>query len=89
MLSRDREVIEALRELAEQHHRWGFWKCYRRLRLDGHEWNHKRVYRVYRELGLNLCRKTKKRIPTRDPLTMEVPARPNAIWSLDFMQDML
>jgi len=88
-LERDRPVIEALQELVEKHNRWGFWKCFRRLRLDGHEWNHKRVYRVYRELGLNLRRKTKKRIPTRDPLPMEVPARANAIWSLDFMQDTL
>jgi len=88
-LERDRPVIEALQELVEKHNRWGFWKCFRRLRLDGHEWNHKRVYRVYRELSLNLRRKTKKRIPTRDPLPMEVPARANAIWSLDFMQDTL
>ena len=88
-LDRDRDLIEALQELVEKHNRWGFWKCYGRLRLDGHEWNHKRVYRVYRELGLNLRRKTKQRLPSRDPLPMEVPDRPNAIWSLDFMHDTL
>jgi len=44
---------------------------------------------VYRELGLNLRRKTKKRLPSRDPLPLEVPDRPNAIWSLDFMHDTL
>lgn len=88
-LERDREVIEALQEIVEDHNRWGFWKCYRRLRLDGHDWNHKRVHRVYRDLGLNLRRKTKKRVPTRDPLPMEVPSIPNEIWSLDFMHDTL
>jgi putative transposase len=88
-LERDGTVIEALHAIVEEHNRWGFWKCYRRLRLDGHGWNHKRVYRVYRELGLNLRRKTKKRVPTRDPQPMEAPGIPNEIWSLDFMHDAL
>ena len=88
-LERDREVIEALHALVEKHNRWGFWKCYRRLRLDGHGWNHKKVHRVYRELGLNLRRKTKKRVPTREPQPMEAPCIPNEIWSVDFMHDAL
>jgi len=88
-LKRDRKLIEALQAIVEEHNRWGFWKCYGRLRLSGHEWNHKRVLRVYRELGLNLRRKTKKRVPTRDPLPMAVPSISNVIWSLDFMHDAL
>jgi putative transposase len=88
-LERDREVIDALQELVEEKPSWGFYLCYKRLRLNGHKWNHKRVYRVYRELGLNIRRKTKKRLPVRDPLPMEVPDRPNAVWSLDFMSDSL
>jgi putative transposase len=59
-LERDREVIDALQELVEEKPSWGFYLCYKRLRLNGHKWNHKRVYRVYRELGLNIRRKTKK-----------------------------
>jgi putative transposase len=39
-------VVAALTALVEQHGRWGFWKCFARLRLDGSRWNHKRVYRV-------------------------------------------
>jgi len=69
--------------------RWGFWKCYDRLRLDGRSWNHKRVLRVYREMRLNLPRRTKKRLPRRERQTLEVPAAPNAIWALDFMSDAL
>lgn len=88
-LERDREVIEALKSLVEQHNRWGFWKCYDRIRLDGHIWNHKRVYRVYRELGLNMRRKTKKRVLTREPQPLDAPALPDVIWSLDFMHDTL
>ena len=88
-LERDREVIDALQELVEKKPRWGFYLCCKKLRLDGHKWNHKRVYRIYRELGLNIRRKTKKRLPIRDPLRMEVPDRPNAVWSVDFMNDSL
>jgi putative transposase len=44
-----------------EHPRWGFWKYYDRMRLDGHPWNHKRVYRVYCALRLNVPRRTRHR----------------------------
>ena len=88
-IKRDREVIDALQVLVEKHRRWGFWKCFQRLRLDGLPWNHKRVYRVYTELGLNHRRRTKKRLPKRNVQPLEVPAAPNAVWSIDFMHDTL
>lgn len=53
-VKRDAEVIEALNELVEMHPRWGFWKYVERLRVLGHGWNHKRIYRVYCGLGLPL-----------------------------------
>jgi putative transposase len=88
-LARDLEVIEALQELAETRRRWGFWMCYQRLRNLGHPWNHKRVYRIYKELGLNHRRKTKRRVPTRERQPLEVPPVPNAVWSVDFVHDTL
>jgi putative transposase len=88
-LQRDREVIDALQAMTEKHCRWGFWKCFDRLRNEGQAWNHKRVYRVYKELGLNHRRRTKKRVPKRECVPLEVPAHPNAVWSVDFMHDTL
>jgi putative transposase len=88
-LARDSEVIDALQAMVKKRPRWGFWKCFNRLRLDGHPWNHKRVYRIYKELGLNHKRRTKKRLPKRGRIPLDVPARPNAVWSVDFMQDTL
>ncbi|SLM41571.1 hypothetical protein NSND_30010 [Nitrospira sp. ND1] len=53
----------------------GFWKCCDRLRLDGRPWNHKRLWRVYCQLRLNLPRWTKKRLPVRlrQPLVVVRP----------------
>lgn len=86
---RDAEVVDALNEKVENHPRWGFWKCFDRIRLDGKLWNHKRVHRVYCEMKLNLPRRTKKRIPTREHRPMIVEERPNAVWAIDFMSDAL
>ena len=46
-LERDRPIAEALLALAEKKPGLGFWKLFRRLRRLGHDWNHKKVYRVY------------------------------------------
>lgn len=88
-LERDRPIAEALGALAERKPGLGFWKLFRRLRRLGHDWNHKRVYRVYCLLKLNLRRRTKQRLPPRDPLPLVVPAQPNQVWSADFMSDAL
>ncbi|ARN23655.1 transposase [Piscinibacter gummiphilus] len=84
-LVRDAEVIEALNVVVERRSRWGFWKCFDRLRLDGRPWNHKRVWRVYCEMGLNLPRRTKKRVPQRDPVPLQAGEFVNQGWALDFM----
>ncbi len=88
-LERDADVIDALQELAAEKPRWGFWKYRDRLKNLGRPWNHKRIYRVYCELGLNHRRKTKRRIKDRLPQPLTVPSEPNKVWSLDFMHDTL
>ena len=85
----DREVERELAELAQIHNRWGFWMMYHRLRALGHSWNHKKVYRIYTQMGLNLRRKYKKRLPARVKEPLVQPLYPNMTWSMDFMQDSL
>jgi len=85
----DTEIIDVLSLLAQKHPRYGFRKLFKRLRLSGHPWNHKRVYRIYCGLKLNLRRKTKKRLPARTPEPLAVPTSANACWSMDFMSDNL
>lgn len=88
-LERDQDVIEALTRVTEAHRRWGFWLSYKRLRYDGYKWNHKKVYRVYTELGLQHRRRAKKRLPSRERQPLDTPAVANAVWALDFMSDAL
>ena len=59
----DSAVIEALQELAFAHPSYGFRKLFAYLRRSGKEWNHKRVYRIYKLLKLNKKRKEKDVYP--------------------------
>ena len=78
-LDRDQPVAEVLGALAEDKPGLGFWKLFRRLRRMGHNWNHKKVYRVYCLLKLNLQRRSKKRVPPRDPMPLLMPDQPNQV----------
>ena len=85
----DDEVIDVLTRLADLRPRWGFGLMYDWIRSKRYRWNHKRVYRVYKELELNLRIKPKRRFPSRNPASLDEVAEPNDCWSLDFMSDSL
>lgn len=82
-------MIEALQMLVEKHPTIGFWKCYHRLRRKGYDCNHKRLYRIYTLLNLNVRRKIKRRVPKRVKEPLTVPQAVNCSWSMDFMCDSL
>ncbi len=85
----DKEIEGYLKILSEQHKRWGFKKMMLKARLDEKPWNHKRVYRIYCDLKLNLRIKPRKRLPSRQAKSLVQPLAPNLCWSIDFMSDML
>lgn len=86
---RDAEVIAELSNLVQSHPSRGFWKYRKRLRRTRPEWNHKRIYRVYKAMRLNLRRTAKRRLPKRERVSLYVPRLPDKVWSMDFMSDAL
>ena len=88
--SENEQIAKWLTRLTDNQRNWGFGLCFLYLRnVKGYPWNHKRVYRIYRELELNLRIKPKKRIVRERPEPLAVPGEVNATWSMDFMHDQL
>ena len=83
-------IANWLIQLTSNQRNWGFGLCYLYLRnVKGFRWNHKRVYRIYRELELNLRIKPKKRLQRQKPEPLVAPSAVNQVWSMDFMHDQL
>ena len=80
---------DRLRALATEYPRYGYRMLTDKLRQRGIHANHKRVYRIYREEGLQLPKRRRKRIRSAKRVPLVPAARLNERWSMDFMQDML
>jgi putative transposase len=85
----DQELKEHLKELAAKRPRWGYRRLHVLLRRAGVPVNHKRVYRLYREEGLTVRRKKRKRMAQRHREVLRAPGGVNQRWSIDFMRDTL
>ena len=84
------QISDLLTGLTDARKTWGFGLCFLHLRnVKGHPWNHKRVYRIYCALELNLRIKSRKRLKRDKPDALAVPEAPNIPWSMDFMADRL
>ena len=55
--------------------------------MKGFPYNRKRIYRIYRELELNLRIKPKRRLKRDKPEDLAEPRQINSMWSMDFMHD--
>jgi putative transposase len=88
--SENSEIADWLIRLTANQRNWGFGLCFLYLRnVRGYGWNHKRVYRIYRQLELNLRIKPKKRLVREKPESLVEPTAINQVWSMDFMHDQL
>jgi len=85
------ELVGRLRELASERPRFGYRRLHAMLRRE-QRWssiNRKRVYRLYREQGLSVRRKTRKKLRQTRPPPLPLPTRPNERWAMDFVSDYL
>ena len=82
------ELRGRLKELAERHPSWGSPRLTWLLRREGRVVNHKKVERLYREEGLTVRQRHRKRV-ARPRIEMPTPRRADEQWSMDFMRDQL
>ena len=90
VVRQDDPVLQArLKELAKARCRFGYRRLHVFLRREGHEVNHKRLFRIYREEQLHVRHRggRKRAMGTRAPMVL--PLMPNQRWSLDFVSDQL
>ena len=86
----DRGVLRArLRVLAHARPRFGYRRLQVLLRREGVGVNHKCVYRLYRQEGLAVRRKRRKRVAGQRGPVLAAPTAVNQRWSMDFMGDSL
>lgn len=84
---RDADLRTRIETLAERHTRYGAGMIYLKLRQAGVVVNHKRVDRIYAEARLQVRRRRRKKVPLADRQPLVRPARPNEVWSADFVFD--
>ena len=82
----DAQVRQAIADVVKERATYGYRRVWARLRIDGHQINHKRVYRPYTAEGLSIRKRKKtKRIGVRVPLVAALAV--NQTWSMDFVSD--
>jgi len=85
--SEESELRERLKKLAAERRRYGYRRLTVLLNREGREVNHERVYRLYREEGLSVQRRKRKRIGAVERQALALPTRTNGRWSMDFVSD--
>jgi len=83
------ELRERLRDLAWERPRFGYRRLHVLLRREGKVTNHKRLYRIYREEGLMVRKRKRKRVAQARGRRLEAPTRPNQRWAMDFVADVV
>ena len=80
---------ERMHELATQKRRYGYRRIHVLLRREGWQINRKRTYRLYREAGLAVRRRKRRRIGPFERKPLPKPSTVNRSWSMDFVADAL
>jgi putative transposase len=85
----NRALLARLHAHAAERPRFGYRRLHTLIGREGLTANHKRVYAVYREAGLQVRRRRRKRLTRGDRVPLPRPSRPGERWSMDFMLDTL
>lgn len=85
----DSALLERMRQLATERPRFGYRRLWAMLRREGTLVNRKRVYRLYRQEGLKIRKRSRKRLAAVPRTPPSSPLFANQRWSLDFTSDYL
>jgi len=80
-------LCERICELAGEKRRYGYRRIHVLLRREGWRVNRKRTYRLYRDAGLAVRRRKRKRIGLFERKPLPKPSAVNRSWSMDFVSD--
>lgn len=83
----DAELLALIKEKALERKRWGYRRLHVLVRREGHQVNMKRTYRIYRDAGLQVRRRKRKRHRLERVHEIFESAEPNQRWSMDFVHD--
>ena len=83
----DDRIAEQLHQITKQFVAWGFWLVFYYLRNQGYSWNHKRVYRVWRQEELHLRRPPMRPKIKRIYQELLAPKQVNEGWAMDFLSE--
>jgi putative transposase len=84
---RDQELRQQLKELAAKRMRFGYRRLTAMLERQGVEANHKKIYRLYREEGLAMRIRQRRRIRWNGAVAAPAARKANERWSIDFLSD--
>jgi len=82
-------LVSRLHELAAKKPRYGYRFLHEQLQREGHKVNLKRVYRLYRDAGLAVRRRKRRKLRVSRPMPSVALTRPNERWAMDFVHDYL
>ena len=83
------ELRARIVDLAQARRRFGYRRIHDLLRREGVCANHKRIYRLYRDSGLAVRKRKRRRLVMLDRQVLTAPSAPNEVWSMDFVMDSL
>ena len=81
------QLHERMVSLAGQRRRFGYRRIHVLLKREGWQINVKRIYRLYRNAGLAVRKRSRKRIGLTERVPLLLPEAPNHAWSMDFVHD--
>lgn len=88
-MTNDTETKAKIISIANERRRFGYRRICILLKREGLKINHKKVYRLYKEVGLKIKKRGGRKRALGSRIVPEELCKPNQRWSLDFVSDAL